>query len=159
MPGGRPPKPSVVKLLEGNPGKRRVDVVVCEAYGKPDIPAHLDEHAADAFQVILDAMPEQLYGRVDRFAIAAFATAWAWHVKATEELEREGPISISPKGHEGLSPWWKVLQAASAEMRQWGGKLGLDPLARQQLKPPGGTKNLNDKFGDLAGKAANARKG
>lgn len=138
--GARGPKPKLpqLKKLEGNPGKRHIEEIVVQAGGDAYAPDHLNDDATACFEMIKRSMPLRLYAAADTFALSAFATAWAWHKRATHELNSPDatPIVEGSKGQLQPNPWFKILKAMSEEMRTWGDRLGLDPKARAALKAP-----------------------
>jgi len=153
---GRPKKLPQLKKLEGNPGKRAIDEIGLQAIGEAFAPDHLNEDAAACFELIKASMPPATYAKVDTFALAAFATAWAWHKRATHEANNPEfePIVVGSKGQEQPNPWFKILKAMSEEMRTWGDRLGLDPKARLGLKLP--DEKPRSKFDGLIGRPASS---
>lgn len=151
--GKRGPRKKLPQLakLEGNPGKRAIDAIGLQATGEAFAPAHLHEDAAACFELIKSSMPPDTYAKVDTFALAAFATAWAWHKRATHEANSPTftPIVVGSKGQEQPNPWFKILKAMSEEMRTWGDRLGLDPKSRASLKLP--DEKPKSKFDGLIG--------
>lgn len=135
---GPRPKPAKLKELEGNPGKRHIEQVLVEAVGKALPPEHLNDEATACFELVKSSMPPDLYGAADTFALAAFATAWAWHKRATEELDSPANMPLVPGSTGNLqpNPWFKIQKAMSEEMRAWGDRLGLNPHARAAIKLP-----------------------
>jgi len=133
-----PKKLPALKALEGNPGKRAIDAIGLQATGEAFAPDHLHDHAVACFELIKGSMPPGTYARADTFGLAAYATAWAWHRRATHEMNAPDfkPIVFGSKGQEQPNPWFKVLKAMSEEMRAWGDRLGLDPKARMALRLP-----------------------
>jgi hypothetical protein len=82
-------KPSVIRALEGNPGKRIIEETGIEALGQPFIPEHLMDDARGCVEVIKASMPSSIYSALDSFHLAAFAMAWALHKQApTNETRR-----------------------------------------------------------------------
>lgn len=157
MTRGRPRKLPHLKLLEGNPGKRAIEDIGLQATGEAFAPEHLHEDAVACFELIRRSMPPHTYATVDTFALAAFATAWAWHKRATHESNNPEfkPIVIGSKGQEQPNPWFKLLKAMSEEMRTWGDRLGLDPKSRMALRMP--DEQPRSKFHGLIGAGGSAR--
>lgn len=156
--GKRGPRPKLpaIKKLEGNPGKRAIDSIGLEATGEAFAPEHLHEDAAGCFELIKRSMPPKTYALADSFALSAFATAWAWHKRATHEMNSPdfAPIVEGSKGQIQTNPWFKVLKAMSEELRTWGDRLGLDPKARAGLKLPG--EQPRSKFDGLVGQTGSS---
>ena len=136
---GRKPKPAELKKLEGNPGKRRIIEPEVVGFGEPFVPPHLHEDAQACIEHIKRSMPPKVYSALDSYALSAFATAWAWHKHAAHVMSAPDflPMDYDQNGVMRPSPWFRVLKSQSAEMRQWGNRLGLNPAARANLKLPG----------------------
>ena len=156
--GKRGPRPKLASLkqLEGNPGKRAIDVIGLEATGEVFAPEHLHDDAQACIEMVKRSMPPKTYATVDTFALSAFATAWAWHKRATHEMNAPdfAPIVEGSKGQKQPNPWFKILKAMSEEMRTWGDRLGLDPKARAALKLP--DEKPRSKFDGLIGQPASS---
>jgi hypothetical protein len=90
--GLRGPRKKLAELeaLDGNPGKRPIETSGIEAYGEPFVPEHLSDDARGCIEVIKQSMPASVYSALDTFLLAAFATAWATHKRATHEINRPG---------------------------------------------------------------------
>jgi phage terminase small subunit len=151
MPRGRHKKLDTLKLLEG---RRNASVEeVTRAYGEPFIPDHLNEDAQEAMEMILSSMPPGVYAKLDGMLIADFAVWWAWHKAAVHRMSAPDfqPVVVGGRGHgEVISPWFRLLNLASARMQSLSARLGLDPIARQHLSVPAGNRNVS-KFAGLIG--------
>ena len=79
-------KPAMLRLLEGNRGKRPIDLPEVEASGEPFIPEHLPDDARGCIEVIKSSMPPGVYSGLDSFLLAAFAMAWFVHKRAAHEI-------------------------------------------------------------------------
>jgi hypothetical protein len=58
-------KPAALRILEGNPGKRPLDLPEVEASGAPFIPEHLPGDARGCIEVIQKSMPLSVYSGLD----------------------------------------------------------------------------------------------
>ena len=136
---GPKPKPAAVERLEGNPGKRPIIEPMVVGLGEPFVPPELHEDAQACIEHIKRSMPPKVYSALDSYALAAFATAWAWYKRAAHVMSDPAfePIDTDQNGVQRPSPWFRVLNSQSAEMRSWGDRLGLNPAARTSLKLPG----------------------
>src|SRR6478735_11372952 len=96
--GLRGPKkePAAAQKLKGNPSKAPIVEPVVIPEGEPFIPPHLDDDAQACIEQVKRAMPPGVYASVDSYALAAFATAWAWHKHAAHHMAAPGfqPVSI-----------------------------------------------------------------
>ena len=87
---GRPPKPTKLRVFEGNPGKRRLP----RSEVRPVVPLHKPEivsaaPAADAaWERAVSAMPSGFYTDADAAVLAMHAMAWASYVDAIETISQ-----------------------------------------------------------------------
>ena len=79
-------KPSAIRALEGNPGRRPIEESGIEALGQPFIPEHLMDDARGCIEVIQQSMPSSVYSALDSFLLSAFGMAWALHKQAALEI-------------------------------------------------------------------------
>ena len=138
---GRKPKPTVLKVLDGNPGKRAInDHEPIPAIGDPDCPEWLDAEAKAEWARITPELREMgLLSRADRPALAAYCTAWSRWVEAESHVKKYGTIVKSPeKGFPMKSPYLCVADQAMETMRKLMVEFGLTPSSRSRIRVPGG---------------------
>jgi phage terminase small subunit len=128
---GRPRKPDMIKLLEGNRGRREIGRRSARvvASGTPEIVDDLPDGAKAVMSEIIAHAPPGLFAGADTAALTAFAMAAHLHRVASEMLWRTG----GPVVHGRRNPWVKILNAQSAMMARLGSGLGLNPIDRQRL--------------------------
>ena len=136
---GRKPKPTVLKVLDGNPGKRPLNQREPKApQGFPEAPTWLDAEAqAEWERVTIDLQEMGLLSRADRPALAAYCTAWSRWVEAESMVKKLGPILKSPdKGFPMKSPNLTIADQAMESMRKFMVEFGLTPSSRSRIKVP-----------------------
>ena len=79
-------KPAAIRILEGNPGRRPIEVSGIEAQGTPFIPEHLPDDARGVIDCIKASMPASVYSALDSFLLSAFGMAWTIHKMAAIEI-------------------------------------------------------------------------
>lgn len=144
---GRKPKPTSLKVLDGNPGKRPLNDREPEApQGMPESPDWLDDEAkAEWDRIVPDLREMGLLSRVDRPALAAYCTAWSRWVHAEEQVRKLGPIVKSPeKGFPMKSPFLTVADQAMEAMRKFMVEFGLTPSSRSRIRVPGGGEEADE---------------
>ena len=89
---GRPPKPTVLKLLEGNPGKRKLnDREPVPKSGRPKRPSWLASNARRYWPSTLALLDDMdVLSVVDGTAVALLCTALAEYVASNTEVEANG---------------------------------------------------------------------
>ena len=149
MAAGRRPKPSHLKLVQGNPGRRRMN----EAEPKPrrtlpSPPAHLSEAARVAWgrlTVLLDRMG--VLTEADAYALERLAELYAEIVELSEVLAREGRTYESATQHGTIvrpRPEAAMLADADRRFRAYLVEFGLTPSARSKVRADGASAESED---------------
>lgn len=137
---GRKPKPTVLRIREGNPGKRAInDREPTPPAGIPDRPEMLTGVAAAEWDRTVAVLHEMgLLTQADRSALAAYCTAYARWVQAEEQVAKFGTIVKSPeKGFPMKSPYLTIADQALETMRKFMVEFGLTPSSRSRIRMPG----------------------
>ena len=139
---GRKPKPTAIRRLDGNPGKRPFNATEpIPPDSMPTCPPHLSDEAVDEWDrlgPVLHAMG--VVTMADRAALAAYCQAYGRWVEAEERL-RETPLLLkTPSGYVQQSPWLSVSNKQLELMGRFMVELGLTPASRSRLALP----DLND---------------
>ena len=133
MPG-RKPKPTHLKLLQGNPGKRPINSAEPKPPAElPSAPAHL----SDAAKTEWTHMGQQLLTlglltSIDRAAFAAYCVVWGRWAEAEEALKKTGPVVRSPSGYPMLSPFYTIANQSLSQMRSYLVEFGMTPSSRSR---------------------------
>jgi P27 family predicted phage terminase small subunit len=144
---GRKPKPTTLKILEGNPGKRSLkDGPPPAPAGIPECPDFLDDEArAEWFRMTKELLDMGLLTRADRTALAAYCVAYSRWVAAEAQVRRLGPIVKSPlKNFPMKSPYLTVADQALETMRKFMVELGLSPSSRSRIRVPGNPRATDE---------------
>jgi P27 family predicted phage terminase small subunit len=132
---GRKPKPTALKVLSGNPGKRPLPTEPELVRAIPRCPRHLDGEARREWRRIAGELYEAgLLTRVDRAALAAYCQAWARWVEAEEKVRELGAVVKTPTGCLMQNPWLGVANRALDEMRRFLVEFGMTPSSRTRVK-------------------------
>lgn len=129
---GRKPKPSHLRLLEGNPGHRPIndgEPVPVGALGAA--PDELTGKARERWREINDGCP--WLSVADRDAVRAYCVAFALHLKAHEAVEKVGLFVKDTGGKIIRNPALHELARQAEAMRKWANELGFTPSARVRL--------------------------
>ena len=148
----RPRKAPLERELEGNPGKRPIPVEIFTPDGAAFVPEHLSDDAQTCAEFILSSFKAKKLTAPDSYALAAFATAWAWHKAATHAMNAPNFEAIVPgsSGNMAPNPWFKVLNEQARVMLVYATKLHLTPADRLKVAGAGEEKPLS-KFDGLLG--------
>lgn len=134
---GRPAKPTALKELAGNPGKRRLNKNEPKPrQKKPSCPKHLTGEARREW----NRMSKQLFDlglltEVDRAALAGYCQLWARWVEAEEEMRRPTfrMVTTTDNGYPVVSPWMGIASQAMKQMLRFLTEFGMTPAARSRV--------------------------
>jgi P27 family predicted phage terminase small subunit len=132
---GRPPKPTQLKKLQGNPGKRALNKAEPKLKASlPQCPRHLSKEAKKEWHRVSHELHNAgLLTRVDRGALAAYCQAWARWVKAEEDLADEDLTLETVNGYRYPNPLLGISKAALAEMHTYMAAFGMTPSSRSKV--------------------------
>lgn len=132
---GRKPKPTALKLLEGNPGKRKLNPR--EAKPKavaPTRPAHVQGVARREWcRIVRELKALGLVTKIDRAALAAYCVAYGRWVEAEDQIREHGMVIVGSKGSLVRSPYLMIANKAMEQMRQLLIEFGMTPSSRSRV--------------------------
>ena len=132
---GRKPKPTALKILEGNPGKRPINGsepvppkggLKCPTWLLPEAKKEWKRLAAS-----LEAMG--VLTMVDLTAFAGYCQAYARWKEAEEFISRHGTIVKTPSGYWQQVPQVSIAQTYLKIMHKFCEQFGLTPSARSRI--------------------------
>lgn len=151
---GRPPVPTKLKLLRGNPGKRAINKQEPKpAAGIPPCPAWFDSVARKEWRRIVPELKRlNMLTKIDAGALEACCLAYSGMVLAEQELKKEGLTYIScgevldekidEKGKRTIiytgslkkSPLVAISQGYMEKYKAFLSEFGLSPASRTRIK-------------------------
>jgi P27 family predicted phage terminase small subunit len=141
---GRRPRPTHLKLVTGNPGKRRLNSAEPRpAGGLPQPPAELTADAKTEWQRVAKRLHALgLLTTVDRAPLAAYCQAWGrWRQaeRALAEMAKLDPVTgaLMIKTKEGnaiQNPVLGVANRAMADMVRYAAEFGMTPSSRSRMQ-------------------------
>lgn len=147
MTRGRKPTHPALKVLRGNPGKRRVSKDTARPAGAlPPCPERIKGAAAEAWQWIGGQLVALgMFAESDSVALAMLCDAWAKYRDAIDAVNAVGSVLVAtgPDGKpltdkRGLpvlarNKYDIAAIAWAKEVHRWASELGLTPTARARL--------------------------
>lgn len=137
---GPAPKPSALKELAGNPGKRALNRAEPKQAGKrPPCPKHLQGEAKKEWnRITRQLLILGLLTEVDRAALAAYCQCWARWVEAEEELRKPDHrmVTTTESGYPVVSPWMGIANQSMKQMLRFLAEFGMTPASRSRLGTP-----------------------
>ena len=145
---GPPPKPTALVLINGNPGKKKINANEPKPKVEmPAMPKHLSAEARVEWERLGPVLVRlRLLTRLDRAAFAAYCQAWARHVEAEIELGNTSAMTKTHNGYPIVNPWQTISKQAVEQMCKFLGEFGLTPAARTRINAP--TPPAGDGDGD-----------
>lgn len=133
---GRKPKPTELKRLAGNPGKRPLNPSEPQLKpALPQVPRHLDVEARREWRrVVRELHQAGLLTRVDRAALAAYCQAYSRWTHASRELDGEPLTLVTASGYRYPNPLLGIQNNALETMRKFMTEFGMTPSSRSRVK-------------------------
>lgn len=145
---GPPPKPTALKMAQGNPGKRALN-------REEPAPRLLGAHELQPSEALEEPLARKAWEQlapelqrlglltvIDRHALAEYCLAYAERMAAQRDIDELGRILVHEK-EDGTSyhypnPAVKQRDNAIRRMKDWGARFGLSPAdrARIHVTPP-----------------------
>ena len=152
MKSGPAPKPTKIKQLEGNPGKRALNKNEPEPTIGCTPPAYLTPGAAAEWERVYPELAAlELVTVVDQAALACWCLAVDSLERATAALvpTEDNPtpeIQVTEKGYECVSGAELMRRQAMKDIRAFCQEFGFSPASRSRIsvpeKPDGGLEGL-----------------
>jgi P27 family predicted phage terminase small subunit len=129
---GRRPKPTRMKVLIGNPGKRSLNSFEPRPEPAiPDCPPELGDVARREWnRLVQELAPLRLMTNLDRAALAAYCALWA---DATEAIQKYGAMVKSPMGYPVQSPYVAIANRQAEIMMRIAPEFGFTPASRSRI--------------------------
>ena len=135
MAAGRKPKPTALKKLEGNPGKRKLNNKEPKPdHGIPPCPIWLLPEAKSEWKRLCENLGQLgILTKVDRAAFAAYCQSYARWKEAQEHIDKEGAVFETEKGYQQQTPWVGIANTNQKMMLQAAAEFGLTPSSRSRI--------------------------
>jgi P27 family predicted phage terminase small subunit len=153
---GRRPKPTRLKVLTGNPGKRPLNTNEPRPEAAiPDCPVELGAVAHREWDRLVGELSVlRILTNLDRAALAAYCGAYAMWAEATEAIQKYGTMVKSPSGYPVQSPYVSIANRQAEIMMRIASEFGFTPASRSRIStPPADERTLFDILDDEPGAA------
>lgn len=135
---GRPPKPTALKVLQGNPGKRPLNTEEPKPRAlPPKRPAWLTGEGKKKWDELVPELERLgLLTIVDGAALAALCQAWKDYVECINVIKKYGRTFATESGYLMPRPEVKIAEKAFQAFKAMSVEFGLTPSSRSRLKAP-----------------------
>lgn len=141
MPGP-PRKPTALKIVAGNPGKRALPKKEPKPRGNLyDPPAWLTEQQLIGWEYAIETAPYGLLKRVDRSTLVAWVIAEDLHRQAAQKLNAGALLIKTPNGMPVQSPYVSIVNKQAAIMMKAASEMGFTPASRSRVEVDGGDED------------------
>lgn len=141
---GRKPKPTHLRVLEGNPGNRPINEK------EPEMPAADDAFDAPPPELLDNPIASAEWSRVapmlrkakaitqaERSALITLCQQWAIYVEAHNKVRSTSLVIMAPSGYPIVNPYLGISNKAMTNCVKLWAELGLTPSARSRVMTPG----------------------
>ena len=133
MTRGRKPKPTQLKVLEGNPGKRPIPKKKRHVPDGLRVPSDLSPEAKKYWKQIVKNAPLGLLRACDTHALKRYVIALCIYKKAVDDLEKSNSIIRSKNGTPIHNPHLGILNRQTDILLRLESEFGFTPSARARL--------------------------
>ena len=129
------PTPTVIKQLEGNPGKRPLNTREPKPRSSvPRCPEHLDGRAKKEWKRLVPVLLRmRVLTEADWMSLANLCQTWSTLVKAQEKLSEMGILYKAPSGYVMQSPLLAIVNQCVDTITKLSREFGLTPAARTRV--------------------------
>lgn len=133
---GRKPKPTELKLVQGtlthgDKIKRMREPKVSK--NLQDAPDWFTPEQKASWEYAIQNAPNGLLKKLDQSVLTAWVVAEDLHKFASQQLQNEGLICISPKGYQMQSPYVGILNTQAQMMMKCASEMGFTPTSRSRI--------------------------
>jgi P27 family predicted phage terminase small subunit len=135
MTRGRKPKPTALKLVGGNAGKRALNKREPKPTGNlTEPPEWLTEQQSEGWRYAIANAPYGLLKLIDRSALVAWVVAEDLHRQAAEKLNGGAMLIKTPNGMPVQSPYLSIINKQAAIMIKAASEMGFSPASRSRVE-------------------------
>ena len=150
---GRKPKPTALKVIAGNPGKRALNAH--EPQPRADLaepPAWLTERQKVTWREVIELSPPGLLKDVDASLFAVWVVAFDLYQEASEKLARTGMLIKAPNtGVPMQSPFLAIVNRQAQIMLKAASEMGFTPASRSRVVVKADKAIQDDPWSAIAG--------
>ena len=134
MHRGTKPKPTRLKLLAGNPGKRPLNEREPQFQNRmPPPPSHLDRLERQEWKRMCELLAAaRILTEADRDALAVYSVIYTRWAEAEREIKKNGPV-VKVGNSIQLSPYLTIANRCMEQMLRLWAEFGLTPSSRTRI--------------------------
>lgn len=141
MTRGRKPKPTHLKVVGGNAGKRALTKKEPKPTGNlKDAPDWLTDGQRELWEYAIGSAPYGLLKRLDQSVLVTWVVAADLHRQATEKLNNGAMLIKTPNGMPVQSPYLAIVNKQAAIMIKAAAEMGFTPSSRSRVEVENGAE-------------------
>jgi P27 family predicted phage terminase small subunit len=134
---GRKPKPTKLKLVDGNPGKRPLNESEPDPDQEEECP-QAPERLNDVAKAEWDRIAPELYNlglltKIDTAALEAYCSAYARWLEAEDKIRELGMLVKAPSGYPIQTPYLSIANKAIEQIKAFLTEFGMTPSSRSRI--------------------------
>ena len=132
---GRAPIPTHLKIIRGNPGKRKLNQNEPKPVGNlVDAPAYFDEELREVWAYAIENAPRGLLKKLDSSVLETWCISHVLHRRASAEVRKHGMLVKPPKSDVPIqSPYLPIVNKQAFIMLRAVDHLGFSPASRTRI--------------------------
>lgn len=148
---GRKPKPTYLRVLEGNPSERPLNKQEPEPTGDLRAPPHwLNDRQKDLWRYALETAPPGLLRNLDASIFTTWVVACDMHAEAVQKVNQYGQMVKSPGSQTPMqSPYVSIMNKQAMIMMKSAAEMGFTPSSRSRVKVDTKSKSKNNPYEGL----------
>lgn len=130
------PKPTALKIVEGNPGKRPLNKREPKPRAvAPRCPAHLDDVAQKEWKRLVPVLLRMgVLTEADQIALANLCQTYSTLINAQTQLAKSGILYKTQSGYIQQSPLLSIVNTCVETINKLSREFGLTPSSRSRLQ-------------------------
>lgn len=138
MKPGRKPTPTKLKLVRGNPGKRKINKREPQPESEvPACPRQLSAIARTEWKRVSEILKRNgLISKLDMAALSAYCSSFARYIYFEGKLAKNPKLAIqhsAKTGYDQVSPMYSIMKQERKDMKDFLARFGMSPSDRVGL--------------------------
>ena len=143
---GRPPVPTALRILHGNPSRRPLNEEEPKPETEiPECPDGLDKVGQDEWERITGHLYQlNMVADMDLAVLYGYCHSFEQFIKSATDLKKTGFLVKAPSGYPIVNPLLSINNKAKAMMLKFAQELGLSVVQRTKIKIEGNGKREDE---------------
>lgn len=149
---GRKPKPSYLRVLDGNAGRRPINPDEPQPVGnleEHEPPAWLSDPQKIGWRYAMRNAPPGMLKRLDQSILTVWVVAEERHADAAQNVSKLGSLVKSSTGTPYQNPYLAIMNKQAQIMMKAAAELGFTPSSRSRVKVEPPKPGQGNPFADL----------